>query len=152
MEGKLGRKDEIKEAMKNRVRCGSVGSIEEMWKKKREQWGEGSRREKFLNKIKNKTPRLPERKRQEREKKGKGMMRDEEDPTRKWREEMEGIMREVRMLGLEKWKKKIGQMREERREGMEELRKEVRDKRMREGVERKKRGDECYEAKDILTD
>jgi len=38
---------------------------------------------------------------QERKKKGKEMMRDEENLTKKWREEMEEVTREVMMLGLE---------------------------------------------------
>jgi gas vesicle protein len=116
------------QAKEGRMRGGSVGSLEEMWKRKRE---EGEERDIFIKSKK--TPRSPG---------GRGVggeevvawreVREEGGEIRKWREEMEEMMREVMKMGIREWKEEMSRMKEEMKDGIEEIRKEMRASRERE--------------------
>lgn len=87
----------LRRMKEGRERCVSLGSLEEMWKRKREE-----SEEQGFNKSK-KTPRSPsEAKREEGRKEG-GMMREYEGMMGKWRKEMEEVIRGVMRVELREW-------------------------------------------------
>lgn len=85
------------------MRSESCGSLEEMWKKKREESMEGLKgKEKGAFRKSKKTIRLPEIEKR----KGEKMIdreierEDKEEKMNKWRKELEGTMKKVIRMGL----------------------------------------------------
>lgn len=85
------------------MRSESCGSLEEMWKKKREESMEGLKgKEEGAFRKSKKTIRLPEIKKR----KGEKMIdreierEDKEEKMDKWRKELEGTMKKVMRMGL----------------------------------------------------
>lgn len=132
MEGKKGIAENLKEARKVREKCGSYGSIEEMWKRKREESMKEEKGENggIFNKSR-KTQRSPEMGKN-REEGATGETKKGEEELGKWKKEMEGVMKEVMRMGLKEWKDEMKLMKEEMREGMKDLRMEMKDIRERE--------------------
>lgn len=109
----------LRRMKEGRERCVSLGSLEEMWKRKRKE-----SEEQGFNKSK-KTPRSPsEAKREEGRKEG-GIMG-------KWRKEMEEVIRGVMRMELREWKEEMRKMKEEVRVGWEEVKREMREAREKE--------------------
>ncbi|XP_067208522.1 golgin subfamily A member 6-like protein 22 [Linepithema humile] len=55
-----------------------------------------------------------------------------EEEIRKWKGEMEGVMKEVMRIGLEDWKEEMRQMKEEMKEGIKDIKREMKEFRERE--------------------
>jgi len=100
-----------------RVRGGSVGSLKDMWKRKREE-----EEEQILFRKSKITPRSPGKtERREREEKG---LEDE----RKGKKDLERTIKGMMRLCMEEWKAEMRMMREDLSEGIEKIGREIRER------------------------
>lgn len=107
----------LRRMKEGRERCVSLGSLEEMWKRKRKE-----SEEQGFNQSK-KTPRSPSEAKKEEGRKEGGIM---------GRKEMEEVIRGVMRMELREWKEEMRKMKEEVRVGWEEVKREMREAREKE--------------------
>lgn len=138
-----------------RVRRGSEGNLEDLWKRKREALGEGGGEEQWMFKAGKKVQRSPQESPKGRHEREEGSERREERGGEEWREELRKVGREMNegfksaveemkeiMKGMKKallgeiegMRKEIGGLKKEMREKQEEWRKE------KEGLEERVKG------------
>jgi len=100
-----------------RVRGGSIGSLEDIWKRKREE-----EEEQFLFRKSKITPRSPgENKRKEKEE-----MRSEDE--RKGERDIKGTIKGMMKLCMKEWKAEVKMLREDLNEGIEKIGREMRER------------------------
>jgi len=124
MEARKNWKGGLREEMGNRVRHGSLGCIDELWKRKREDTeAEG---EENFNRSK-KTIRTPEGEKKEGRKDGQSGEVREEEKWRRWKEEIEESMKEIMRGGIKEWKEEMGRWKEEMKGEWEKISKDLRE-------------------------
>lgn len=129
--------ESLKEVRKGRERSGNYGCIEKMWKRKRKESMKEEKEEDtdIFNKSR-KTHRTP-KKGTERGDGAKGGLKKED--TKKWKKEMEEVIKEVMKTGLKEWKEEMKLMKKEMKEGIDYIRKEMKEIREREDRWREER-------------
>jgi len=124
MEVRKNWRGSLRKEMGNRVRHGSLGCIDELWKRKREESEvEG---EEGFNKSK-KTIRMPEGEKIEGGKDGQREKVWEEEKWRRWKEEIEESMKDIMRGGIKEWKEEMGRWKEEMKGEWEKISKEIRE-------------------------